>query len=193
MRTKTKFNQKTFTILALLLLTSASIMAQDVSVKPLSEFLNDYKEKHNTISKEIEENQSISFSQKLTIYANKIGLLKEDFKTTRKKEYLSKSVTRAKRYSCKGVHVRKVTDCSNTYIKTPNENMYTQADWIELKGAIGETEIVSDSSSVGLNMKVAGKGEAKGTLYATFKYKQENIDAIVNQETTDLFNQLAKK
>ncbi len=193
MKTKNTFKLKAFTILALLLTTSVSVLAQDVSVKPLSEFLANYKENHNAISKEIEANQDISFSEKLTIYANKIGVLKEDFKTTRKKEYLSKSVTRAKRYSCKGVHVRKVTDCSNTYIKSPNENMYTQADWIELKGAIGESEIVSDGSSVGLNMKVIGKGEATGTLYATFKYKQENIDAIVDQETNDLFSQLAEK
>ncbi len=185
---------KTLTALSLFLMSSIGSFAQGSSVKPLENFLEIYKNKNTVISKEIENNSDISFAEKLALYQNKISKLKEDFKTERKREYFSKNITRAKRYNCEGVHTRKVTNC-NYVIKTPNDNMYTKKEWIELKGLDQDKniQIVTEDELPRIKMTAAGKKKIDVTVYATFKYKAENVSEMVDKETSELFSDLVLK
>ena len=185
-------SNKTKTTVYLTVLTlflTNCISAQGSLVKPLSDFLTNYKEKNHLISEEIKEMTDISFAEKLALYENKIAAIKDDFKNTRKEEYLSKSVTRAKRFNCTGTHTRKVTECSYI-VKAPNENMYTKKEWVEIKGTDTPVEITTDGVSTKVNMKAPGKKQIDLTLYATFKYKPESIPAMVDKDMLELFNQI---
>jgi len=185
---------KTLTALSLFLMSSLGIFAQGSSVKPLENFLEIYKDKNTVISKEIENNSDISFKEKLALYQSKISKLKEDFKMQRKREYFSKNITRAKRFNCEGVHTRKVTNCSYI-IKAPNDNMYTKAEWIEVKGLDKDKDlqIVTEDVNTYAKMKAAGKKKMQATIYATFKYKADSVSEMVDKETSELFSNLVLK
>jgi len=193
MKKATPLNAKIFTLLIVFLAGSMSIVAQDYAVKPLSDFLQTYKEKHSVISQELEQQNNIEFSKKLAIYESKISELKETFKAERKSEYELKTVKRAKRHSCKGTRIRGVTDCGAVYIKAPNSNMYTKEDWIKLEGTDKATAEVLDDNSISLKMTATGTRENKSVLYTVFKYKPELIAGIVEKETDKLFNQVMDK
>jgi len=181
---------KVLLLLVVVFLTnSGSVFAQDYAVKPLSDFLQAYKEKHLVISKGLEDS-NMAFSKKLAIYEGKISELKENFKTSRKSEYELKSVKRAKRHSCVGTNTRGVTDCDAVFIKAPNEQMYTKKEWIKIEGTDKAETMVIDSSTVSLKMTATGKRTNKGVVYTIFKYKPELIAGIVEKETTDLFDQI---
>jgi len=199
MKTKRKLNIKVLTLLTLFLSSSIYVSAQNSStstrkstVQPLSEFLESYKDKYRIISEEIESMTELSFAEKLALYDTETSKLKEDFKANRKSEYLSKTAKRAKRFTCTGTHVRNSTDCAPVTIDAPSNNMYTKTEWIKVEGS-NQGKVDLDNSSVTLRIKATGKRTYKGVLYATFKYKPENVPAIVNQETTDLFNQMTEK
>jgi len=190
MGTKIQLSRVTLkTLLILLLVTTTSITAQSHKVKPLTNFIETYKEKHNVISSEIEARTDINFSEKIAIHNNEINKLKEDFRVSRKAEYLSKSAKRAKRHSSS----RGSTDCGYAYVKAPNSNMYTIEEWIKTEGDIKDIKIAEDNSSVGIQLTTTGKGTTKATIYATFKYKPELIDTVIEFETNDLFSQIIKK
>ncbi len=179
-------------VLIFLLINSLSVNAQKFSVKSLEEYSQSYKDKHTIISKEIQNNSDLSFNEKLTLYSSEISKLKEEFRKKRISEYQSKTAALAKRHKCYGTHVRKSTDCGYKYIKAPNDDMYTQEDWIEVKG-IDKNQLVIDTTSVAVKMKVNGKAKMEATIYAKFKYIPERIVAIVDQETTDLFSSMTNK
>jgi len=199
MNTKEKLNIKTLAVFLILFTTSAGVFTQNssassrsASVKPLSDFFKAYKNKHITISEKIESNTKLSFAEKLATYENEVSKIREEFKKNRSSEYLSKTAKRAKRYSCTGTHIRNTTECAPVYINAPNSNMYTTKDWVNNEGE-NTVDVTIDSSNVSLRMKAIGKRTYKGVLYATFKYIPEKIPAIVNKETTELFNQMVEK
>ena len=189
--------KKKATILITLLISLISVTAQDYAVTPLTDFLESYKEKHVVLSKEIESNAKASFAEKLAIYDSKISKIKESFKSSRKSEYLLKSVKRAKRHSCKGTRIRGITDCKAVYINAPNSNMYTKKDWVNIEtddpDKDKDIKVVIDSSSVSLNITATGTRENKAAVFAVFKYKPSVISAIVEKETSDLFGQIVDK
>jgi len=196
METNFKPTTKILSILILLLLSSIQFSAQNSSTSsrnssliPLSSFLNSHKEKYDHISEKLESKKNVSIAEKLMLYENEINILKEDFKTKRKTEYLSKTAKRAKRLSCIGTHTRNVTHCQPEYIHAPNKNMYTKKDWIEVE-SIKDLEVVTDSSTIKLSMSANGKRTNKAVIYATFKYKEKNITEIIDKEAADLFNQV---
>ena len=187
---RTYISTKAFlAIFTVLLTNSICISAQGSLVKPLSDFLTNYKEKNHIISEEIKEMTDISFAEKLALYENKIAAIKEDFKNKRKVEYLSKSITRAKRFNCTGTHVRKSTNCLYE-VKAPNDNMYTKDDWIEIKGTDTPVNINTDDYSTKIGMTVSGKKKIDLTVFATFKYKSESIPAMVDKDMVELFDQI---
>lgn len=189
MRNNKKFKSVFLAIFALLLTNSICVSAQGSLVKPLSDFLTDYKEKNHVISEEIKEMTDISFAEKLALYENKVAKIKESFKNKRKEEYLSKSITRAKRFNCEGTHVRKATKCLYE-VKAPNENMYTKKDWIEIKGTDVPVSVNTDDYSTKIGMTVSGKKKIDLTVYATFKYKSESIPSMVDKDMLELFDQI---
>ena len=180
-------------IVVVLLVSSASLLAQDYAVSPLSDFLVTYKEKQNVIAKKA-ETSNFNFTQKLAFYEGEMSELKETFKKARKSEYQMKSVKRAKRHSCKGTSIRGITDCEPVYIKAPNKNMYTKEDWVKIEGTDKiTTEIIDDNSSVGIKMSATGVRVNEGVIYTVFKYKPELIESIVENEVKDLFSQIVVK
>ena len=185
---------KTLIVLPIFLMSSIGLFAQGSSVKPLANFLEIYKDKNTVISKEVENNTDISFTEKLKVYENRISKLKEEFKAQRKKEYFSKELTNAKRYSCEGVHVRKVTNC-NYVVKAPNDKMYAKSEWVEVKGLDQDKsiQIVTEGSSPIIKMTAAGKKKIDVTVFTKFKYKSESIAEMVDKETSELFSNLALK
>ena len=184
---------KTLIVLLIFLMSSTGLFAQGSSVKPLANFLEIYKDKNTVISKEVENNTDISFTEKLKVYENRISKLKEEFKAQRKKEYFSKELTNAKRYSCEGVHVRKVTNC-NYVVKAPNDKMYAKSEWVEVKGLDQENiQIVTEGSSPLIKITAAGKKKIDVTVFVKFKYKSESITEMVDKETSELFSNMALK
>lgn len=178
------------------LLGIVNIVAQDHKVKPLSHFLETYKEKQDLISKEVGINKGrVSFDKKLVAYNIELNKLKEDFKKKRKAEYQLKSVKRARKSSCKGTHVRRVTDCQSVLLKAPNENMYTKEEWAQVnkEGDEKGVQVFIDSSFVSLKISSVGMKVNKGSVYTIFKYKPQVIAAIVEKETDELFQQITSK
>ena len=190
MRTKNIIG-KTFAVLAFIL-TSTLVSAQDYSVKPLSDFMQPYKDKHRIILKAIEDRTDLTIAQKLVLYESEMSKLKEEFRSARKAEYRSKSVELSVEHSCTSGSSGGVKKCGYKYVSAPNSNMYTRTDWIRVVGTNKGTTVAADGSSAGLNMTVAGKGRNAGTLYAVFRYKPESISTLVDKETVDLFNEIVK-
>lgn len=178
--------------LTIFLLGVGTVRAQDYLVKPLSSYLEAYKNKQLLISSDIEANTDVSFSQKLAIYDDKIRKLKEAFKADRRLEYQSKKIKRAKRNICKGQHTRSVTDCSSVIIKAPTDNMYTLKEWatVSLKGNEKAIKVFVDSSFVSLKVSATGKRTNTASAQTFFKYKPKFISAIVEKESVDLFSKI---
>ncbi|WP_282073960.1 hypothetical protein [Polaribacter atrinae] len=193
MKTNIKLNKKIITILILFLTSSICVSAQDFSVKPLSDFFQTYKDKHRIILKAIENRDDLTIPQKLVLYESEISKLKEGFRSSRKTEYQSKSVTLSRRNSCTSASSGSVKDCGYKYVKAPNKNMYTRKDWIKVDGTNKGTKVAADGSSAGLKMTVAGKGKNAGVLFAEFKYKPESISSLIDMETIKLFHQINEK
>lgn len=160
-------------------------------VKPLSDFLQTYKDKHRIIIKAIETRSDLSISEKLLLFEKEIDKLKEEFKSIRIKEYQAISAEFSVSHSCTG-NTGSVTDCGFRYISAPNKNMYTKDDWIRVTGTNKGTIVEGDGSRAGLKMTVAGNNTNTGTLYAIFRYRPEAILELVNKDVMDLFNQLVK-
>lgn len=172
------------------------VTAQDHLAKPLSVFLEDYKERESLIFKEIDDNnKNLSFDQKLIVYNNELSKLKEDFKKKRKLEYQLKSVKRARKSACKGTHIRRVTDCESVLVKAPNKYMYTTEKWAQVnkEGQNNSIKVFVDSSFVSLKISSTGMKVNKASVYTIFKYKPNVIDAIVEKETTELFQEITNK
>lgn len=187
---KTKIARRIITYVILFLTYSVSVTAQDYSVKPLTDFLQPYKDKHRIILKAIEDRTDLTITQKLLLYESEMSKLKEEFRTNRKTEYQSKVVELSVEHSCTSGSSGGVKKCGYKYVYAPNDNMYTRTDWIRVVGTNKGTTVAPDGSSAGLNMTVAGKGRNAGTLYSTFRYRPESISTLVDKETVDLFNQI---
>lgn len=162
-----------------------------MDVKPLSDFLQSYKDKHRIIIKAVENRNDLSISDKLLLFEKEIDKLKEEFKSTRIKEYQAISAELSVSHSCTG-NTGSVTDCGYRYISAPNKNMYTKDDWIRVTGTNKGTTVERDGSRAGLKMTVAGNNTNTGTLYAIFRYRPEAILELVNKDVIDFFNQLVK-
>ena len=188
-----RINPTFLTILVLLLTSSISLSAQDYAVKPLTDYLDTYKEKHQEISQILETRGDITFAEKLSLYETEISKLKEGFKDDRKAEYLSKSVKRAKRHSCKGTRIRGITDCKAVSIEAPNKNMYTSKDWVKVEGENTKVEVSPDNSSVSLSLTATGTRLTEGVIFTVFKYRPELINSIVNKESINLFSKITDK
>ena len=184
--------RKTLAVVVFALTSSIYVWAQDYSVKPVTDFLQPYKDKHRIILKAIEDSTGLTIAQKLVLYESEMSILKEGFRTGRKEEYQSKSVELSVEHSCTSGSSGGVKNCYFKYIYAPNVNMYTRADWIRVEGTDKGTIVAPDGSSAGLNMTVAGKGRNAGTLYATFRYKPESVSTLVDKETINLFNEIVK-
>ena len=181
--------------LSIFLAATLTVFAQDYMVTPLSDHLEVYKGKQVGISKEIGNNSDLSVSEKLALYENEMGKLKEEFKKKRKLEYQAKSVKRAKRHKCKGTKVRGVTKCPTISIVPPNDKMYTKQEWlnIEKEGVEKSINVSVVDSKVDINISATGTTrENKATVFAIYKYKPELISDIVNDETMQLFDQIVK-
>lgn len=175
------------------IIITLNVCGQDYAVTPLSDFIVAYKEKHVLLSQEIEGNKNITFAEKLALYESKIGKLRESFKSSRKSEYLLKTVKRARRQTCKGTTIRGVTKCEPVYVSAPSNNMYTLKDWVKIEGESKSVNVIVDSLSVTMTIKSTGTRINKAGFFATFKYNPKLIPAIVEKETIDLFSQLVKK
>lgn len=191
MRT-TKIVRKKIALLAFIVTNIICISAQDYSVRPLSGFLQPYKDKHGIILKSIEDNPNLTITQKLVFYESEMSKLKEEFRSERRAEYQSKSVELSVTHSCTSGSSGGVKDCGYKYINAPNGNMYTRTDWIRVSGTNKGTTVAADGSSAGLRMTVSGSGRNAGTLHATFRYRPESISTLVDKETVDLFNEIVK-
>lgn len=184
-----------FRISILFLISSIYVSAQKSTVKPISDYIDIYLDKKEVISKEIKSQADISIEKKLALYEKEISLLKEKFKNDRISEYKNKTIKLAKRHMCKGMNTRGVTDCKSVSINSPNENMHTKNEWVELESESTDKGIslVVDNSSVNINMTANGKRVNKAVVYATFKYIPERITEIVNKETVYLFNEIVNQ
>ena len=193
MKIKVKSFFLTVLTFCLLALSGNKVIAQDYSVKPLSDYLQTYKNKQNIISKEIESDTESSFGKKLAMYDSKIIKLKEEFKYGRKLEYHNKVIKRAKKKSCTGTRIRSTTNCESIMIKAPNPNMYTKEEWVtlETESESKYVKVFIDSSFVTLKVSSPGMRVNKAGVYVTFKYIPELIDEIVEKESVELFNQIA--
>jgi hypothetical protein len=178
-------------IIILLILKSNFAVSQASGVKPLTDFVQTYKDKHRIILKSIERRTDLSISQKLVLYESEISNIKNEFRSNRTREYQSIKVQRSVGHSCTSGKSGGVKQCGFKYVNAPT-NMYTRTDWIKVTGTNKGTKVASDGSSAGLNMTVAGKGRNAGTLYATFRYKPESISMLVDNETIELFNLINK-
>lgn len=184
--------RRTLAVLVFVLTSSICVSAQDYSVKPLSDFLQPYKDKHRIILKAIEDRTDLSIAQKLVLYESEMSKIKEEFRAGRKVEYQSKSVNLSVNHSCTSGSSGGVKQCGYKYVYAPNSNMYTRTDWIRVEGTNKGTTVAADGSSAGLNMTVAGNNRNAGTLFAAFRYKPESIYTLVDKETVDLFNQIVQ-
>lgn len=178
-----------FFIFSLLALPFAGY-AQSYAVRPVSDFLQPYKDKHRIILNAIEARTDLTISQKLVLYENEVSKIKGEFRTARKAEYQSKSIELSKEHSCTSGSSGGVKNCDFKCVYAPVANMYTRADWIRVDGTNKGTMVAPDGSSACLKMTVAGKGRNAGTLFATFKYKPESISTLVDNEVVELFNQI---
>lgn len=172
---------------------SPIVNAQGYAVKPISDFLPEYNEKHRNIIEDIEKRTDLAHAQKFVLYQDDLSKLKEEFKAIRKAEYESKSIRLSVPYNCTGENSGGVKDCGSKCINAPTSDLYTQNDWIKVEGDNKGASVTSSDSTACLRMTVAGKGRKTGTLYATFKYKQESILAFTDKDTNDLFVKIVKQ
>jgi len=181
-------------IIALTLLNCSLIVnAQSYAVKPISDFLPEYKEKHRIILEDIEKRTDLAHAQKFVLYENDISKLKEEFRTGRLAEYESKSIRLSVQNSCSSGSNSGIKDCGSTCISAPSSDLYTKSEWIKVEGDNKGAKVSLTDSTACLRMTVAGKGRNAGTLYATFRYKPESILALTDKDTIDLFADIVKK
>ncbi len=192
MKSFAKLFSKFFIVAIVLLGYSVDASAQDYAVQPLSNFLQTYKDKHSIILSAVEARTDLTITQKLMLYESEITKIKEEFRTSRRSEYQSKSVQLSVSHSCTSGSSGGVKNCGYKCVAAPNSNMYTRVDWIKVDGTNKGTNVAADGSSACLKMTVAGKGRNKGTLYATFRYNPDSISRLVDSDTTELFNQVIK-
>lgn len=177
-----------FFVLAL----TSKAYAQNYAVKPTSDYLQTYKDKHRLVLNDIEGRDTLTLAQKLVLYEKEIAKLKDEFRTIRKNEYESKSTELSVTHSCTKGYSGGVKNCQWKEVSAPNSNMYTRKDWIRVEGTNKGTDVNADGSKATLLMTRAGRGRNVGTLYAIFRYRPENIAALIDKETTELFNQVVK-
>ena len=183
---------KVTSMLIALIAFSPAMTGQAVSVTPVTEFYQTYKDKHRIILDAIEARTDLSISAKLILYGEEIGKLKNEFRDARRAEYQSKSVELSVQHSCTSGSSGGVKDCKWKSVSAPNSSMYTRTDWIRVEGTNKGTSVDPDGSSASLRMTVAGKGRNAGTLFALFKYRPEDIVRLVEQESTSMFNQIVQ-
>ena len=166
-----------------------SAYGQVYTVRPVGDFLSDYKGKYRIILATIEQSE-LPLPQRLALYEEEMTKLKTQFKTERKAEYESKSTTLSKGHSCTSGSSGGVKNCGWKCVDAPTAHLYTKADWIRVDGTNKGTKVSEDGSSACLKMTVAGEGRNHGTLHAIFKYRPESILSLIDSETRELFNQV---
>lgn len=183
---------KALIIISAFLISSTSLFAHEV--KPIEDYLSDYKGKYTIILKAIETMPpDTPISDRLAFYDTEMGKLKASFKELRTKEYESKSFNGSVTNSCTSGSSGSVKNCGYAYTYAPNKDMYTTEGWTSVKGTNKGVVISDEGRSAGLKMTVAGRGRNEGTLTAIFKYHPDKITINVDRETAKLFNMVSQK
>ena len=179
-------------IIALTFLSGSVVVnAQRYAVKPINEYLPEYKEKHRIILEDIEKRTDLAHAQKFVLYENDISKLKEEFRASRLAEYESKSIVLSVQNSCSSSGG--VKDCGSTCVSAPTNDLYTKSEWIKVEGDNKGASVSLTDSTACLRITVAGKRRIAATLHATFKYKPESLLALSDKDTNDLFAVIVKK
>ncbi len=152
-------------------------------VTPLTNYLQEYKDKHRIVVKAVEDS-GLSIEEKLKLYEKEVGKLKDEFANKRKSEYANKSIELSVGHSCTNGSGGK-KDCGWKCISAPISGLYTTEAWVRVEGT-NKGVSVSETQAC-LKMTKAGKGRNAGTLFATFRYKPTFISTTVDKETIQLF------
>jgi hypothetical protein len=159
-------------------------------VKPLTDFLTEYKDKHRIILRAIQQlGTEIPISERMRIYEEEVGKLKIEFSIIRKAEYESKSIELSVEHSCTSKSSGGKKDCKEKCVYAPVPGLYTTKKWIRVVVSEGESKgvtVFDDKACI--RMSVAGKGRNAATLYATFYYMPSFIASNVEKDVIQLFN-----
>lgn len=161
-------------------------------VKPVRDYLTEYKTKYKIILNDIMNRTDFSTAQKKDSLDKELNILKNNFIKVRTAEYKSKTVTLNKAHSCTSVTSGGVRDCGYKYIDAPVAGMYTTKSLSHIQGDDKGMYISPDGTKVGIYMTVAGNHRNRGTLIAKFIYKPEFIEISAEKDQTTLFNQFTK-
>jgi hypothetical protein len=159
---------------------------EQYQVKPLTDFLPVYKDKHRIIVRAIEDRDDLSIEEKLQLYELEVGKLKTQFSSDRKAEYESKSIELSVGHSCTSSSSGGVKNCGWKCVTAPVEGLYTIKEWTRVEGTNKGVSVSANQAC--LKMTVSGSGRNSGTLFATFKYEPTFISTTTEKETISLFN-----
>lgn len=168
---------------------SAKSKLKSYELKPLTDYLRFYKENHKIIVDYIEKlPPTIPIPERQRIYNSEVAKLKTQFSIERQKEYESKSVELSVAHSCTSSS-SSGKNCGWRCVNAPTTGMYTSKEGlIRVEGTAKEISVGDNPAQACIKLSVAGKGKNKGTLFATFKYRNDFIIASVQSDTATLFN-----
>lgn len=152
-------------------------------VTPLTDYLQEYKDKHRIIVQAVEDS-GLTIEEKLKLYEQEVSKIKNEFSGKRKAEYESKSIELQVGHSCTNGSGGK-KDCGWKCVSAPIEGLYVIEASVRVEGT-NKGVTISETQAC-LKMTKSGRGRNAGTLFATFKYKPTFISTTVDKETIQLF------
>jgi hypothetical protein len=154
-------------------------------VKPVTEYLAEYKDKHRIIRKAVDDSGQPP-AERIAMYEREMGKLKDQFRKIRRSDYETSSVEVIKGHSCTNGRRGEVADCGWKCAESPDKvNLYTRAEWVRWTGTVRGREVRGTNACI--KMTRAGRGMNRGGVWATFRYRPEAIKKLVEDDLVSLF------
>ncbi|WP_412067050.1 hypothetical protein [Rubrivirga sp. IMCC43871] len=163
----------------------------DHIVRPVEDYLTEYRAKKDTIVKTIQNDPDLSLPEKLQAIERELNNLRDDFSEERTEEYESKSVTKSKNFSCTKGNSGGSKICKDGCVSSPHPGMYTTRQWTTFGGSGRNHRIGSGGRSACLDIKISGRGRKTASITSVFRYNPSYVRTEVLQDVTDLFNMMS--
>lgn len=160
--------------------------AAEQNIRTTEEIHQEYKTKWNTLVNSVEARDDLSFVEKLTMYNQELNKLKQQYVETRLNEYSNNEVAVTVEHQCKGRPAGSTKNCGYRCAERPNEDMFTQEDWISFEGDYMD-EIINEEK---VCFKLESKGNVKkeGSVTAIFRYRGSFVDYKTADDASALFS-----
>lgn len=155
---------------------------------PLDNYKVEYRSQWQQLLNKVEDENGLSFIEKLAIYQPGIDQLKQQFIKQRRNDYQMISVDLSAHHSCRGRPSGTAKNCGYKCVERPNENMFTKDEWVKIDGDVMD-EIRNEAKAC-IKVIIRGTGKNEANVTATFKYRNSYIDYKVAEDANTLFNQL---